>query len=63
MDYKGKVIMSPDVIAEKVIEYVFLTLTISVATEIIKDIQKKYKNVNIMFAGDLINPNFSLLDK
>ena len=63
MDYKGKVIMSPDVIAEKEIEYVFLTVTTSVATEIIKDIQKKYKNVNIMFAGDLINPNFSLLDK
>lgn len=54
--YHGKEIYSPQVIAEKNIEIVFVTLTTSVATEIINDLKTKYSSVKkIFFAGDLAN--------
>ncbi len=61
MKYKEKMIYSPQILNEKKIEFVFITLTTSVATEIIKTINSKYSSVKrIFFAGDLIQPDFSI---
>lgn len=58
LQYHGKTIYSPQVIQEQEIEIVFLTVTTSIATEIINDLKNKYPSVKkILFAGDLIKIN------
>jgi len=43
------------------IDTVFISVTTSIATEIINTIQNKYKNVKrILFLGDLLNDDFEI---
>jgi uncharacterized methyltransferase PH0819 len=57
--YHNKEICAPDIIREKNVDTVFLTVTTSVATEIIERIKKEYPSVeHIFFAGDLVRSDF-----
>ena len=59
--YGTKLIRHPDIIREKEIDTVFITVTTSIATEIIERIKKNYPSVkNIFFAGDLVRKDFAL---
>ena len=61
MSYKGKIISHPSIIEESKIEFVFVTLTTSIATEIIKTIRSSYPSVkNIFFPGDLVRQDFAV---
>ncbi len=61
LQYKGKTIYSPKIIDAKQIDTVFVTLTTSIATEIINDLKNKYPSVkNIFFAGDLIKNDLEI---
>ena len=58
--YHQKVIYSPEIIDQEKIDTVCLTVTTSIATEII-DTLKHFTSVkHIFFTGDLFDPNFSL---
>lgn len=56
--FHTKIVESPNVIAAKEIDTVFITVTTTVATEIIEEL-KQYPSVkNVFFAGDLFDPDF-----
>lgn len=53
--YRGKKVFSPDIIDEKQIDTVFVSVTTSIATEIIAELKSKHPSVkNIVFLGDII---------
>lgn len=57
--YRGKRICPPAVIDEENISVVFISVTTSVATEIIDALQTKHPSVkHILFLGDIISENF-----
>ena len=59
--YKGKIVYSPTIINDEKIDTVFLSVTTSVATEIISELKTKYTTVkNIFFLGDLIKDDFHI---
>lgn len=53
-----KLVHSPDIIAEKAIDTVFLTLTTYVASEIIEQIKRFPTVKQVFFVGDLFDPDF-----
>jgi len=53
-----KTIQSPQIIAKEKIDIIFLTVTTSIATEIIETIKTFPSVKKIFFAGDLFDPNF-----
>lgn len=53
-----KTVHSPDIIEKEQIEVVFITVTTSVATEIIETVKTFPSVKHIFFAGDLFDPNF-----
>ena len=60
--FHGKRIQSPEIIGMENVDTCFITVTTSVATEIIETIKVRYKSVkNILFAGDLVREDFSLI--
>lgn len=63
LNFHGKIIHSPEIIGKENIDTCFITVTTSVATEIIETIKMKYKSVrNIFFAGDLVRDDFPLVE-
>lgn len=56
--FYSKTVRGPEVIAEKEIDVVFLTVTTSVATEIIEMIREFPSVKKVFFAGDLLDPDF-----
>jgi phage FluMu protein Com len=57
--FEGKIVYAPSVIEEEGIDIVFVTLTTSVATEIIAELKERYTGVkHIFFLGDLIDEAF-----
>ena len=58
--FKGKVVYAPSVIDEVRIDTVFVSVTTSIATEIIDDLQSRPSVRNIFFLGDLIKKDFSV---
>lgn len=60
--YRGKKIYSPAIIEEKEIDIVFISVTTSIATEIIDELKTKHPCVkHILFLGDIISENFKEL--
>lgn len=54
--YRGKPVYPPSIISEAQIDTVFVTVTTSVATEIIDELKNKYPSVkHILFLGDIIS--------
>jgi len=59
--FQGKTVCAPSIIDEEKIDTVFVSLTTSIATEIIDELKNKYMSVkNILFLGDLIQEDFSI---
>ena len=59
--FEEKTVCAPSVIDEEKIDTVFLSLTTSVATEIIDELKNEHPTVkNILFLGDLIREDFTL---
>lgn len=57
--YRGKRIFSPQVIDEEQIDTVFVSVTTSIATEIIDELRTKHPCVkHILFLGDIIGEHF-----
>lgn len=60
----NKIIQPPDIIIEKNIKIVILTLTTFTVNEIIGTINSKYSQVqHIIYSGELINPKFNLKER
>lgn len=58
--YHNKMIYSPEIISEKQIDTVCLTVTTSVTTEILETLKHYHSVKYVFFTGDLFNPDFSL---
>lgn len=57
--FKNKEVCAPSIIEEQEIDTVFVSVTTSVATEIIDELKNHYRTVkNICFMGDLVDANF-----
>lgn len=59
--FYNKIVQEPGVIDKEQIDTVFLTVTTSVATEIIEELKSFPSVKRIFFAGDLFNPDFPAL--
>lgn len=60
-DFMGKTTKNPDIIRQNNIETICLSVTTSVAHDVVDIINKKYPSVKyIIYAGELINPDFKL---
>lgn len=61
--FMGKTINSPEIISKMDISVVIITLTTSVANEIIEIVKKEYPNVKkIILASELVNSSYSIDD-
>lgn len=59
--FNGKIVNAPDIIEQEKIDTVFVSVTTSIATEIINTIKTKYTSVkNILFLGDLLNDDLEI---
>lgn len=57
--YRGKVVCPPSIIDEERIDTVFVSVTTSIATEIIDELRNKHPSVkHILFLGDIISEDF-----
>ena len=59
--FYNKIVQEPGIIDKEQIDTVFLTVTTSVATEIIEELKSFPSVKRIFFAGDLFNPDFPAL--
>ena len=57
--YQGKKIYPPSVIEDEQIDTVFISVTTSIATEIIDELRNRHPSVkHILFLGDIISKSF-----